>query len=162
MRRCLSVALVAAAAACSTDLGSGPPSEFDGIKYTAEVQDIVSGSSGARQFAVVVTLQNLTSSTKTRTYPATCPVRVRLYRSSDNFLAYDETLRSCSPTPTSTITIPAQGTSTLTSGVRFPATVAGDSLATGQTTYTVRAIVTTEGDKEVLIDAGTTHLRGTQ
>jgi hypothetical protein len=76
-------------------------------------------------------------------------------------LLYDETRKPCASTPEATLLLEGFGSKTMTSGVRFPGVVAGDSLATGTTLYTVRAIVQTEGSKFVEVDAGTTHLRGT-
>jgi hypothetical protein len=153
------------ASGCSTDLGSGLQTEFDGVRYSATVEDIIADNDDplnrpvARQFAVNVTAENRTGVAKTRTYPAICPVRVRLYRASDDALLYDETRKDCAPAPEGTLTIEPFGTKPLTSGIRFPATIAGDSLATASTIYNVHAVVMTEGSKFVEINAGTTHLR---
>lgn len=149
--RTLVVALVlVSTAGCGTD-PSGPKTEYDGVKYTASVNTIQSGMS-LTQFAVLVKLENMTTATVTRTYPAGCPVRVRLYRESDGRLVYDETSRPCSFTEPATITLPSRTTHTLTSGPRLPGTVLGDSLPVA--TYTVRAVVTTEGTTHVEVLAG--------
>ena len=138
-------------AACGSDSGTGPQTEFDGVKYTAAVVLVPTG--GQTLLSVVVTLTNTGGETRSRTYPASCPVRIRLYRSADNALLYDETRRACSAEPTATVSLASLESKTLQSGVRFPGTIAGDSLPF--TTYVVRAVVLTEGTKEVLINAGT-------
>jgi hypothetical protein len=153
------VLLLVTAAGCSTDV-SGPSTQFGGVKYTAVTNDIVtcplgvtSGPQCHHQFSVIVTMQNTTGATLTRTYPAGCPVRVQLYRLSDNARLYDETRWACDATPVATITLPGFSTTTLSSGVRFPGNVAGDSLPL--VAYTVRAVVFTEGAASVIINAGT-------
>jgi hypothetical protein len=160
MNRSLTLILALGAAslsACSDDLGPGTPNSvvIDGIRYTASVNEIIANN-GSRQFTIIVTLSNQTSEVKTRTYPAACPVRVLLYRAADDFLVYDEEQRPCSATPTATVTISGSSTATLQSGIRFTGTVAGDSLPL--TTYTARALVKTEGSREVIVNAGTVNL----
>lgn len=143
-------------ASCGTDLGTEPSTVFDGIKYTAETVLVPTG--GQTLVSVVVTLQNTGSGAQTRTYPASCPVRILLFRQTDDALMYDERRRDCSALPTATITIDGQSSKQLQSGVRFPGSIAGDSLPF--TTYNVRAAVLTEGSKTVLISAGTYTLAG--
>ncbi|HYV99094.1 MAG TPA: hypothetical protein VE967_16680 [Gemmatimonadaceae bacterium] len=146
-----------AAAACGSDSGTGPRTTVGGIKYTARVELVEAGGT-APLLSVVATLTNTTGAPQMRTYPAGCPVRILLYRQSDNTLVYDERTRDCAPEPTATVTIDPLATADLQSGIRFPATVAGDSLPFA--TYKVRAAVMTEGAKQVLIDAGTYFLTG--
>lgn len=140
-----------AAAGCSTDVAA-PQNEYNGVKYTAAVNEIISPV-GAKQFAVIVTLQNTGGGPQERTYPAACPVRIRLYRASDGVLVYDETQWPCSATPTATITIDGFSSKTLQSGPRFPTVVMGDSLP--HTTFTVYAVTFTEGSTWLEIRAGT-------
>jgi hypothetical protein len=146
---------------CSQDLGSGLPTEFDGVKYTAQVVQFDVGSQNPPSpvivFNVTVTLTNTGTAQQTRTYPAACPVRVRLYRQADGALMYDETRRNCDPQPTATINLGGQESKTVQSGIRYPSTIAGDSLPF--TTYIVRAVVPTEGAKLVLLTAGTYELK---
>lgn len=130
---------------------SAPETTFDGIKYTAATNTITSAN-GATQFTVLVTLENTTGGTLTRTYPATCPVRIKLYRASDQALLYDESRRDCDMSITATLTIGGRETAQVSSGVRFAQNVLGDSLPS--TTYNVKALVLTECTKTVLIDAG--------
>lgn len=157
MRRTLKLilALSATAAAGCSVAATGPETEFNGIKYTAEVADIV-GALGTHQYSVIVTLTNTSGVQQTRTYPASCPVRIRLYRVADNSLLYDETRRVCDETPAATISVDAFSSKTLQSGVRFSTTFVGDSLP--HTTYTVRAVVKTEGTRFVEVLAGTIAL----
>jgi hypothetical protein len=105
---------------------------------------------------VIVTLQNNTGAVQTRTYPAACPVRIQLFRLSDNALLYDETRLPCDKTVTATLTLIGLGSTTLNSGVRFPGTIAGDSLPL--VTYTVRVVVLTEGTSSVVLNAGSFNL----
>jgi hypothetical protein len=150
MRRTLKLILaltaMAGSGSCSTDPGA-PQTEFNGLKYTAEIAPNGFG------FTVIVTLQNPGGTAQTRTYPAACPVRIRLYRTANNLRLYDETTWPCSATPLATITIDGFSSKTLQSGARSATTVAGDSLP--HTTYTVFAVVLTEGATLVEIRAGT-------
>ena len=154
--RKMTVGVLIAIAGCATD-GTGPQTEFDGVKYSATVNLIQSGGS-LTNFAVLVTLENLTTAVVTRTYPAACPVRVRLYSSGDGRLVYDETLRTCDFATTTTLQLQSRETRTLTSGTRLPGTVLGDSLPVA--TYIVHAVVTTEGARMVELAAGS-YLIGT-
>ena len=145
-----------AIAGCGTN-PVGPKTEYDGVKYTAVVNTIQSNNS-LTQFTVLVTLENMTTATVTRTYPAGCPVRIRLYRVTDAKLVYDETARACGFTNPATLTLTSRATIKLTSGPRLPGTVLGDSLPVA--TYTVHAVVSTEGTTFVEIAAGS-YLIGT-
>lgn len=146
---------IAAAACGGGNAKASGPNEigggFDGVTYTAEVQEII--ASTTRRFTVVATLTNTKSVAVTRVYPAGCPVRIKLHRALDNELVYDETKIPCSVTTETTVTIPPGETRTLQSGVRWPPTVLGDSLAA--TSYNVRAVVQTEGTRVVEVAAGT-------
>jgi hypothetical protein len=155
-RKAIAAAALIGAAGCGTD-PVGPKTEYGGVKYTAAVNTIQSGMS-LTQFAVLVTLENMTTATVTRTYPAGCPVRIRLYRDSDGKRVYDETLRTCAFTNPATLQLTSRATFTLTSGPRLPGTVLGDSLPVA--TYIVHAVVQTEGTTVVEIAAGS-YLIGT-
>ena len=132
--------------ACGADNGITDASTVDGIKYTARITSIVSIENS--QINVIATLQNVTSATKERTYPVGCAVRVRLYRPADGFKMYDETKRPCANETPATLSIPAGETRELASGVRFTATILGDSLP--HTTYLIKVVVMTEGSGRVL------------
>ncbi len=134
-----------AAASCSSDVAA-PQNEYNGIRYTAAVAPNGIG------FTVIVTLENTSGVQQLRTYPAACPVRIRLYRTADNFRLYDETTWPCDATNTATITIDAFSSKTLQSGARSATTVTGDSLP--HTAYTVYAVVRTEGATLVEVRAG--------
>lgn len=146
----VTVGILIAVAGCGTD-GTGPQSDFDGVRYSAMVSTIQSGQS-LTQFTVLVTLENLTTATVTRTYPAGCPVRVRLYRAADGVRVYDEMMLTCSVTTPATITLTSRESKTLTSGPRTPASVLGDSLQGGN--YTVHGVAQTEGATFVELGAG--------
>lgn len=149
--RNVTVGVLIAVAGCGTD-GTGPQTDFDGVRYSATVSTIQSGQS-LTQFTVLVTLENLTTATVTRTYPAGCPVRVRLYRQADGARVYDEVLLTCSVTTPATITLTSRESKTLTSGPRTPASVLGDSLTAG--TYIVHGVAQTEGATFVELNGGT-------
>jgi hypothetical protein len=155
-RRLIGVLSMVAFAGCSSD-AVGPATTFGGVQYSAAVNTIQSGSS-LTQFTILVTMKNTTTATVTRTYPAGCPVRMRMYRSSDGKRVYDETTRTCTFTDPATITLQSLGTATLTTGPRLPGTVLGDSLPSA--TYIIRAVVQTEGTTFVEVDAGS-YLIGT-
>lgn len=143
---------------CGWSLPSDPKHQtaFDGVKYTAVTNEITHPQGGL-QFIIVATLENTTNASVTRTYPAACAVSIRLYREADDALLYDETRRECNTTPTVTVTIAAHQTVELSSGVRFPSTLAGDSLPF--TTYNVWAVPRSEGTRVFEIRAGTMRLR---
>jgi hypothetical protein len=149
--RKVTIGVLIAVAGCATD-GTGLQTEFDGVRYTATVSTIQSGMS-LTQFAVLVTLENMTTTTVSRTFPAGCPVRIRLYRQADGRLVYDETQRTCDFTTTTTIQLQSRETHTLTSGPRLPGTVLGDSLSSA--TYSVHGVAATEGATMVELAAGT-------
>jgi hypothetical protein len=143
-----------AGAACGGSASASGPSgignQFDGVEYSAVVTEIPHETT--RWFSVVVTLRNTNDVTATRSYPAGCPVRVRLYRLLDNQLVYDETKNVCGVTTATTITLLPGQAATLQSGSRWPPSVVGDSLSA--TTYNVRAVVQTEGTVLNEVDAG--------
>jgi len=148
----LAVALVVAG--CGSDGPSGPSGAgvtINGVFYSATVTEVVHSTS--RQFSVTVRLENRGNDEARRNFPVSCPVRVRLYRQLDGKLVYDETKLACASSDLATLAIPAGQQYTLSSGIRFPATIAGDSLST--TSYIVKAVAQTEGTRLVELTAGT-------
>jgi hypothetical protein len=144
---------VAAAACGGNASGSGPTgtnNEFAGVAYTATVEEIPALTT--RRFTVMVTLRNTTGQTVTRSYPAGCPVRIRLYRLLDGELVYDESDLECAFADPATITLAPGESKTLQSGPRWPPAVVGDSLV--PSTYNVGAVLKTEGTTAVEISAG--------
>jgi hypothetical protein len=149
--------------ACATTADEDAPEDLteptvNGISATASVNEIVTYSVPATtypkiQFSVKVTLANTTGTTATVSYRTACSVRIQLRRADDSKV-YDETTRACEPGVAS-LTIPAQSQQTLFSGIRFPATVLGDSLAPGR--YRVVAVLQKD-DAALLIDAGTYNI----
>ena len=145
---------VAAAVACGGNASASGPigvsNEFGGVAYAAEIREIVATTT--RRFSAFVTMTNTKGLAVTRTYPAGCPVRIRLYRASDGVLVYDESRRPCTYSEPVTLTLNAGESKTLQSGVRWPPDVLGDSLAAVR--YFVGAVVQTEGAQLVEIAAG--------
>ena len=142
-----SVATALVVAACASTTDEDLPEEVtapspNGIQATASVTEIVTRSVPPTtypkiQFSVKVTLANTSGSAATLSYRTACAVRIQL-RAADDSKVYDETSRDCEPGLTS-LTIGAQSQQTLFSGIRFPVSVLGDSLAPGR--YRVVAVV---------------------
>jgi hypothetical protein len=161
MRRSISLGLVALVCSlgCTNNVTTDPTEEVtglrDGVRYDAAVTEIRTQSPTSTfpkiQFNVRVTLTNTVGADETRTYPGGCAVRVRLYQ-ADGRLAYDESSRDCTNDAPASITIPTRESRQLFSGIRFPMNVLGDSLPVGQ--YRVVAMVATEGDSPVAVEAG--------
>jgi hypothetical protein len=144
---------VGAAACGGSASGSGPTgtnNQYAGVAYSATVEEIPAVTT--RRFTVMVTLRNTTGQTVTRSYPAGCPVRIRLYRLLDGALVYDESDIECAFADPTTITLAPGESRTLQSGPRWPPAVVGDSLPAS--TYNVRAVLKTEGTEPVEISAG--------
>jgi len=146
----LSAAAYAAGCTASASGPIGVTNEFDGVRYDAEVREIVSTTT--RQFIVVATLTNIRGLAVSRSYPPSCAVRVRLYRMPDHVLVYDETTVPCTFGEPTELTLYPGESKTLQSGVRWPPNVLGDSLAA--TRYYVGAVVQTGGDQFIEIAAG--------
>jgi len=145
------VALLGAPLACGgTDAaGPAPPGNvLDGVAYTASVEIL------DKLVVLRVTLTNTTTGAITRSYPAGCPVRIRLYRLTDNALVYDESQAPCGSTTPVSVTIAPQQSASLTSGPRYRCTIAGDSLPT-PATYFAAALVRIVGMNPIELDAGT-------
>lgn len=138
---------------CGGD-SSGPSDQGGNLRYTARVERVQTGT--INFVTVIVSVRNTTSAVETRTYPSACPVQIRLYRLGDDALVYDETRRDCPATPTSTLEVGGLQTKELQSGLRNPTTILGDSIAAAS--YGVRAVVNTEGNKLIIVNAGTVNL----
>lgn len=145
MRRAIGLVAVLATVSCAVD-PVGPQTEYDGVKYSATPTNVpIIG------FVVLVKMENMTTAVLTRSFPAGCGVRIRLYRPIDGRLVYDETRWPCDYTTPVTITLQPRASSQLTSGGRN--SPLGDSLPAAS--YIVHAVVRTEGTKHVEVDAGT-------
>jgi hypothetical protein len=142
------------AVACGGDQAAGPADgAVDDLALAAAVVEIADG----RMVSVQAFLTNNTSGDIAVSYPAGCPVRIRLYRQGDDALVYDEAGFPCSFAVTATLTLSPGQTRTLTSGGRFPWTVSGDSIPVGP--YRATGIVRIIGENPVELEAGTYHLR---
>jgi hypothetical protein len=146
----LSAAAYAAGCTASASGPIGVTNEFNGVRYAAEVREIVSTTT--QRFFVVATLTNTKGLAVSRSYPASCAVRVRLYTTPDHVLVYDETTVPCASGEPTELTLFPGESKTLQSGVRWPPDVLGDSLAAAR--YYVGAVVQTEGAQIVEIAAG--------
>jgi hypothetical protein len=159
LQRWASVVTAIVVTACATTADEDVPDELteptaNGVNATASVTEIITNSTPPTsfpkiQFNVKVTLANTTGSAKTITYRAGCSVRIQL-RAADDSNLYDETARDCDP-GLATITIPAQSQQLMYSGIRFPTSVLGDSLAPGR--YRVVAVFQRD-DGALHIEAG--------
>lgn len=127
-----------------------------GVTLSASVVELdVTEATGSRikMVSAEVALQNTTAEPIEHSYPGGCPVRMRLYRQSDNALIYDQTLFPCNVSAVQSFTLPAQGAKSFTSGARFPWEVAGDSIPPA--TYRATAVFRVTGLDPVEIEAGT-------
>jgi len=153
----IAIVLSSLSAACGNegeivDPGStGDTSVLGGIVLSAVMVDVTPWYLGAQ-----VTLTNTTDLKLERSYPAGCPVLLRLYREPDQTLVYDEGRRPCNVTTPIAFEIDAQATAVLSSGTRFNPTVAGDSIPAG--TYRAAALLRITGFNPIEIDAGTYRL----
>jgi len=104
---------------------------------------------------VIVTLKTTGSRRNTRTYPWVVPFAfvVPIRRQC---AVYDETKINCDQAFDRNIIVGAQESKDAAIGVRFPSRCFGDSLPAA--TYTVRAVVLTEGTAQVLLDAGSASI----
>ena len=155
----ISVSTALVVAACASRADEDVPDDVtsptgNGIHVTASVSEIVTNSNPPTpypkiQFSVKVTLANTSGTAATLSYRPACAVRIQLRRADDSKV-YDETTRQCEPGLAS-ITIAAQSQETLNSGIRFPTSVLGDSLAPGR--YRVVAVFEKD-DAPLYIEAG--------
>jgi hypothetical protein len=148
------------AVACGDDddaTGPTPTQELvDGVLYTARVdliQNVLYPNKAPAFFQIVATLQNQRGVALDRTFPAACPVRIRLERDYDDVVVYDETRRPCDAEPLALLSLPPRGTQSIASGMKVMESFRGDSIPVG--TYNVFATLSTEGDKPVVVRAGT-------
>jgi hypothetical protein len=150
-------ALLSIAAACGRDSDIVDPGDggnnnvLGGLVLSAVMDDVTPWFLSAR-----VTLTNTTAAAIDRTYPAGCPVLLRLYRESDQALVYDEGQRPCVVTTPIGFRVEGQASTVLASGTRFNPTVAGDSIPAG--TYRAAVLLRITGMNPIEIEAGTYRL----
>ena len=152
-RRAWTLVAAAVAVACGSDeiaSGDQQPTLTPGLSYSAETSEI--RFDGGPSMLVTLSISNASLAPITLTYPAGCPVRIRLYRPSDNVRVYDETRVPCGLTTPASITISPQATRSLGSGFRGMTTIVGDSLQF--TVYRVMAVPQTEGANIIEVPAG--------
>jgi hypothetical protein len=149
-------ALVALAAGCANEGGVAEPSG-DGSELLGGIAVSASPADVSAWFVTIqVTLTNTTASAVERSYPAGCPVLIRLYREPDQVLVYDEGRRPCAVTTPIAFRLDAQESFVLTSGARYNPSVAGDSLPAGR--YRAAALLRITGLNPIEIDAGSYRL----
>jgi hypothetical protein len=138
------------------DPGDGGPTVLDGIALSAQVVEVIHDATSVTQLTMRVTLTNTTNQVLVRNYPAGCPVLMRFYHPLDFSLAYDEGQRPCTVTTPVEFRLEPQESMTLTSGLRFPWEILGDSLGSGA--YYAAALLRITGSNPIEIDAGTTSI----
>lgn len=143
-RRMISFALAALACGCVDD-GITVTDTVNGVKYSARFAPAGIGMN------LIATLENVSTATQERLYPATCPVRIRLYRPADGFKMYDETKLSCA-SDTVRLSLNPGDKYDLASGIRTANYLLGDTLPAQ--TFVVKGVVQTEGVHEIEVDAG--------
>lgn len=154
------VALLAAAlaiGACSSteEAAITAPTSTDGVVYSASASE--TRFEAGYNLLVTLSIANTTAAPVALTYPASCPIRIRLYQPSDNALVYDETRVPCPSDTQATLTIPAFSERTIGSGFRGMVRIVGDSLRFA--TYLVFAVPQTEGAFVFEIPAGSITLK---
>ena len=156
-RRCVALLTAALIGACSSaeDVGIEEPAVTPGLVYSATTSE--ARFEGGSNLLVTLSIENTSIAPITVTYPATCPIRIRLYQPSDNALVYDETRVACESGGQATLTISPQATRTIGSGFRGMMAIVGDSLRFA--TYRVFAVPQTEGARVLEIPAGSITLK---
>ena len=132
--------------------GNGGTPVLNGLALTAQVIEVEHEMTSVIQVTMRVTLTNTTDAPIVRSYPAGCPVLMRFYHSLDLSLAYDEGRRPCSVTTPVSFSVQPQESITLTSGLRFPWEILGDSLGSGA--YYAAALLRVTGINPIEVDAG--------
>lgn len=154
-------AMVAALAALTAACGKGgdvvdPSGDgstvLDGLAVTAQVVQVEHERTSVVQVTMHVTLTNTTTEPVVRSYPAGCPVLMRFYNAQNLQLVYDEGRRRCAVTTPVQFRLAPQESMTLTSGLRFPWEILGDSLPAAA--YYSAALLRLTGNNPVEVDAG--------
>jgi hypothetical protein len=156
----LAVPFTLFAVACGDDDdATGPTSNTasaDGIVYSARVdliQNVLYPTKPPAFFQITATLTNRRAVMLTRTFPAGCPVRIRLERDADNAVVYDETRRPCADAPSTVVNVEPNLQRTISSGMKVFDSFRGDSIPEG--TYTVFATLQPAGASPIVLRAGT-------
>jgi hypothetical protein len=150
----LSTAL--AISACSSDEDDPmEPETTPAVVYSASVSE--TRFSAGYSLLVTLSIENISLFPVTLTYPASCPIRIRLYEPADNAPVYDETRVICPFDGQATLTISPGATRTIGSGFRAMVGIVGDSLRFA--TYRVFAVPQMEGSGVVEVPAGSVTLK---
>jgi hypothetical protein len=152
----LVAALVMNACSSAEEVGDiVAPTITPGIAYSASATE--TRFDAGNNLLVTLSIENTSIVPVTLTYPASCPLRIRLYQPADNALVYDETRLACSTTEPATLTISPGTIRTIGSGFRGMVWIVGDSLRFA--TYRVVAVPQMEGAHVFEIAAGNITLR---
>lgn len=158
--RGFAVALVATAVACGSMGGSTGPAEAEeipAVTYTMEGTEFLPSSQLPPNLMIVMSVENEGSVPVEKSYPAGCPVRIRIYRDLDDTLIYDETKLGCSNSDPATFRVLPGETRTIGSGFRQMTQIMGDSIPCGR--YRLVGVPQMEGDEVIEIPAGEAFLR---
>jgi hypothetical protein len=147
--------MAVAGLACSSDETVAPDQQeaIEGLDLSAEVVRINTGGAFANGMilSVQVNVTNTTSQTVSRTMPAACAVRVRLYL-QDTDLRYDQTTFPCNAETVVPLVLSPGETKSLTSGSYFPINILADSVPAAF--YRATAVLRITGENPVEIEAG--------
>jgi hypothetical protein len=149
--------LAALAMACSSveDVVVTEPTLTPGLVYSASTTEL--RIDAGYSLLVTLSIENTSTAPITLTYPASCPIRIRLYQPSDNALVYDETRVACASDGEATLTISPQDSRSIGSGFRGMPRIVGDSLPFA--IYRVFAVPQMEGAAVFEVPAGSITLR---
>ena len=137
----LAAAMTIGACSSADEDGFVEPTITPGIVYAAAASE--TRFDAWYNLLVTVSIENTSAVPITLTYPASCPIRIRLYQPADDALVYDETKVVCPFDDQATITISPGATRSIGSGFRGMVGIVGDSLRFA--TYRVFAVPQMEG-----------------
>lgn len=156
----LGLTLVAGPVACGSMGDSTSPEDEAtpvAVEYSMTSSEFLPHSELPPNLLLVMGLRNVSAATVDRSYPAGCPVRIRIYRTLDSALLYDETRLACALTDPASMRLVAGESRTIGSGFRQMTQIMGDSIPCG--TYRVVGVPQTEGSKVIEVEAGEATLR---
>lgn len=159
-RALIAVGVTAAAVACGSvgeSTGVDPEVSAPALTYQMEGSEFQPSGALPPNLLVIMSAQNGASVPIETSYPAGCPIRLRIYRQLDSALLYDETQLACAvPSPVSFRVQPGE-TRSIGSGFRQMTQIMGDSIPCGR--YRLVGVPQTEGTKVIEIEAGEAFLR---
>jgi hypothetical protein len=137
--------------------GVDPDAQPLELNYSMEPSEFQPSSALPPNLLLIMTVQNGATVPIERTYPAGCPVRLRIYRQLDSALLYDETKVACTvDTPVTFLVQPGESRA-IGSGFRQMTQIMGDSIPCGH--YRLVGVPQTERTTVIEIEAGEAFLR---